>query len=98
MDWEYAPGWVVGRAPWATGPVLRHLGSNQFWVAEATIALDDDVAMLIVTNAADDSVEAPFKAALAALVANRAEHGGGERPARSIPRRPSQAPRRVRQP
>lgn len=98
VDWEYAPGWVVGRAPWATGPVLRHLGSNQFWVAEATIALDDDVAMLIVTNAADDSVEAPFKAALAALVANRAEHGGGERPARSIPRRPSQAPRRVRQP
>ncbi len=66
--WEYAPGWVATQAPWAAGAVLHHVGSNQFWIAEATVALDEDVAILLVANGADDSVEAPFRAALAALV------------------------------
>lgn len=55
-------------------------------MAEATIALDDDVAILIVTNAADDSVEAPFKAALTALTANHAAHRAGPAPTKGVRR------------
>lgn len=75
-DWGYSPGWVVSEADWAGGTFLRHLGSNGFWVAEASLALREDFAVLIVTNVADDAAAAPFKDLLAALVADHAAHGG----------------------
>jgi CubicO group peptidase (beta-lactamase class C family) len=66
-DWEYAPGWVVSEAPWAGGRLLRHLGSNGFWVAEASVAPERGIAVLIVTNVGDDAAEAAFKELLAVL-------------------------------
>jgi CubicO group peptidase (beta-lactamase class C family) len=76
-DWDYSAGWVVTEADWAGGTLLRHLGSNGFWVAEASIAPDKDFAMLIVTNVGDDAAEAPFKKLLAALVADREAANSG---------------------
>jgi len=72
IDWGYSPGWVVTEQEWAGGKVLRHLGSNGFWLAEATLAPRENVAILIVTNVSDDAVEAPFKNLLAALAADHA--------------------------
>ncbi|MCY2959002.1 MAG: serine hydrolase [Planctomycetota bacterium] len=74
-QWGYSPGWVVAEQDWAGGQLLRHVGSNGFWLAEASLAPRKDFAVLIVTNASDDSVEAPFKELLAALVADHAAHG-----------------------
>ncbi len=71
-DWGYSPGWVVTEQEWAGGKLLRHLGSNNFWVAEASLATGKDLAVLIVTNVGDDAAEAPFKDLLAALIADHA--------------------------
>ena len=73
-DWGYSPGWVVTEREWAGGKLLRHVGSNNFWVAEASLALAKDFAVLIVTNVGDDAAEAPFQHLLSALVANHATH------------------------
>jgi len=73
-DWGYSPGWVVTEQEWAGGRLLRHLGSNNFWVAEASLAPRKDFAVLIVTNVGDDAAEAPFKDLLAALIAKHAAH------------------------
>lgn len=70
--WEYSPGWVVAERDWAGGNVLRHLGSNNFWLAEATLVPSQDVAVLLVTNVSDDAVERPFKELLTALIADHA--------------------------
>lgn len=59
---------------WAGGKLLRHIGSNNFWLAEATLAPGKDLAVLLVTNVSDDAVEAPFKELLAALIADHAAH------------------------
>lgn len=59
---------------WAGGKLLRHIGSNNFWLAEASLAPRKDFAVLIVTNVSDDSVEAPFKGLLAALIVDHAAH------------------------
>ena len=71
-DWGQSPGWVVTEADWADGPLLRHLGSNGFWVAEASLAPSRDLAILLVTNVGDDAAEKPFQALLAALRAPQA--------------------------
>lgn len=73
-DWSYSPGWVVSEQAWAGGKLLQHLGSNNFWVAEASLAPGKDFAVLIVTNLGDDAAEAPFKDLLAALIADHAAH------------------------
>ncbi|HBL29273.1 MAG TPA: penicillin-binding protein [Acidobacteria bacterium] len=85
-DWGYTPGWVVAEQEWAGGQLLRHVGSNNFWLAEATLALRKDFAVLIVTNVSDDAVEAPFKDLLAALVADHAAHVPKEGPMVPQPR------------
>ena len=72
IDWGYSPGWVVTEQEWAGGKLLRHIGSNNFWLAEASLAIRKDFAVLIVTNVSDEAVEAPFKELLAALVADHA--------------------------
>ncbi|MBX3134529.1 MAG: beta-lactamase family protein [Gemmatimonadaceae bacterium] len=71
-DWTYSPGWVVTEQDWAGGKMLRHIGSNSFWIAEATLAPRKGFAVLLVTNVADDAVETPFKELLAVLVADQA--------------------------
>lgn len=70
IDWGYSPGWVVAEQQWAGGTLLRHIGSNGFWLVEATLAPRKDFAVLIVTNVSDDAVETPFKDLLTALVAD----------------------------
>jgi CubicO group peptidase (beta-lactamase class C family) len=70
-DWGYSPGWVVTERDWAGGTLLRPMGSNNFWIAEASFAPAKDVASLIVTNVADDAVEIPFAAPRGAGVRQR---------------------------
>lgn len=72
--WDYSPGWAVSQPPWADGTLLSHMGSNGFWLAQASLALNKDIAVLIVTNVSDDAVEAPFKEILAAIVADLATY------------------------
>lgn len=72
--WGYSPGWVVAEQGWAGGQMLRHLGSNGFWIAEASLAPRRDFAVLLVTNTSDDAVEAPFNDLLVALVADHRSH------------------------
>jgi len=67
--WEYSPGWVVSQQPWTGGTLLSHMGSNSFWLAQASLAINKDVAVLIVTNVSDDAAETPFKEILAAVIA-----------------------------
>jgi len=74
IDWGYSPGWVVTEQAWAGGKLLRHLGSNNFWVAEVSLAPRKDFAVLIVTNLGDDAAETPFKDLLTALIADHAAH------------------------
>ena len=72
---------MVTEQDWAGEILLRHLGSNGFWVAEASIAPDRDFAVLIVTNVGDDAAEAPFKELLVALVADHEARAGSSHPA-----------------
>ena len=65
---------MVAEQGWADGQMLRHLGSNGFWIAEASLAPRRDFAVLLVTNTSDDAVEAPFNDLLAALVADHRSH------------------------
>lgn len=65
---SYSPGWVVADEEWAGGVVLKHLGSNTYWVAQATLASEKDLAVLIVTNVGDDAAEGPFQDLFAALL------------------------------
>lgn len=71
-DWGFAPGWELEKQEGTERPVLHHLGSNGFWLVEATLDLDRDVAVLLVTNVSDDAVEAPFRELRDALVGERA--------------------------
>jgi len=71
---NYSPGWVVSQAEWAGGTLLSHLGSNGYWVSQASLAPDRDLAVLTVTNVGDDAAEIPFKQLLDALIANHAAH------------------------
>lgn len=67
MDWDYAPGWKVNRSPSGSDFVLQHLGSNGYWVAQATLFPAKDRAVLIVTNVADDAAEPVFERVLSQL-------------------------------
>lgn len=73
--WGYTPGWAVGERGSAGGTVLRHLGSNGFWVAEATLLPRRNLAVLLITNVGDDAAEAPFKELRAALLEDAAGRG-----------------------
>ncbi|MGQ0659242.1 serine hydrolase domain-containing protein [Sphingosinicella sp.] len=66
--WDYAPGWVAARGENGE-PVLRHLGSNGFFVAMATLYPARDRAVLLVTNLGDDAAEPAFRHLLERLQA-----------------------------
>lgn len=66
-DWDYCPGWKVDRTAPASDPVLQHLGSNGYWLAQATLYPARDRAVLLVCNLADDAAEPVFGRLLAAL-------------------------------
>lgn len=69
-DAAYAPGWLVADEKWAGGALLKHLGSNNLWVCEISLALEEDFAVLVVTNVGDDAAERPFKDLVDLLVAD----------------------------
>ena len=57
-DQHYAFGWaIVDDAKWANGPVLAHDGSNGRWYAAVVIAPKVDLALLVATNAADETAQ-----------------------------------------
>ena len=58
--WEFTPGWKVDRSAPADDLMLSHLGSNGFWVAQATLYPGRDRAVLAVSNLADDVAEPVF--------------------------------------
>lgn len=47
---EYALGWLVGRRPWAHGPVLSHDGSNGMSYAAVVVSPADDRIFLVTAN------------------------------------------------
>lgn len=50
-DTPYAGGWIVpSHAPWASGPVLMHEGSNTLWHAVAAVAPVRGVAFIGLSN------------------------------------------------
>lgn len=65
--WEYSPGWVVSRPRENGEPVLRHLGSNNFFVAQAVLFPARNRAVLLVTNLGDDAAEPAFSRLLERL-------------------------------
>jgi D-alanyl-D-alanine carboxypeptidase len=64
--WEYTPGWQVGTGEDGR-PVLDHLGSNGFFVAQATLYPAQGKAVLIVTNLGDDAAAPAFESLLEEL-------------------------------
>lgn len=67
-DGAYAPGFAIAEPGAPGGVQLRHLGSNGFWVAEISLSLERDYAVLLVTNVADDSAEPAFQEIRQALI------------------------------
>ncbi|HEY0035714.1 MAG TPA: serine hydrolase domain-containing protein, partial [Longimicrobium sp.] len=65
--WDYTPGWKRVRDGEPNGVTLQHLGSNGFWLAQASLALDRGYAVLLTANASDDILEKPFGALLRSL-------------------------------
>lgn len=59
--WDYAPGWIVTQSQGGSEDVLHHLGSNNFFVAQATLHPARDIAILLVTNLGDDAAEPAFR-------------------------------------
>ncbi len=55
---DYAFGWGVEHPKWATGPVLRHDGSNTMFYARVVVAPSANLVLLIATNAAGPDVTA----------------------------------------
>lgn len=47
---DYALGWIVTSQPWSQGPVLTHVGSNTFWIANAWVSPSLGRGFLAVTN------------------------------------------------
>ncbi|MEQ1693476.1 MAG: serine hydrolase domain-containing protein, partial [Gemmatimonas sp.] len=57
---DYVLGWKRVRDATAVGFTLEHLGSNGFWLAQASLDPARGVAVLLTANAAVDRLEQPF--------------------------------------
>lgn len=58
-DTPYAGGWIVPpHAPWASGPVLMHEGSNTLWHAVAAVAPVRGVAFIGLSNQGPEAAAA----------------------------------------
>ncbi|QDV91900.1 D-alanyl-D-alanine carboxypeptidase precursor [Phycisphaerae bacterium RAS2] len=64
---EYAFGWVIRDEEWAGGKMLAHDGSNGRWYAVVVIAPQRDLAILVATNAADDTAQSAIRGAIRKL-------------------------------
>lgn len=71
---DYAMGWIVGKRPWADGPVLTHAGSNTMWFCVAWIAPKKDFAVLVACNAADPATQRAAEKAVGELIQDEASH------------------------
>jgi CubicO group peptidase (beta-lactamase class C family) len=57
---DYVLGWKCVRDATEVGFTLEHLGSNGFWLAQASLDPARGVAVLLTANAAVDRLEQPF--------------------------------------
>ncbi|MCU0649215.1 MAG: beta-lactamase family protein [Gemmatimonadaceae bacterium] len=57
---DYALGWKVVRDSSLQRFTLEHVGSNGFWIAQASLSPDAGIAVLLTANAAVDRLEQPF--------------------------------------
>jgi CubicO group peptidase (beta-lactamase class C family) len=57
---DYALGWKRVADTTAAGFTLAHLGSNGFWIVQASLAPARGVAVLLTANIAVDRLEQPF--------------------------------------
>lgn len=57
---DYALGWKVVRDTTQRAFTLEHVGSNGFWIAQASLAPGQGYAVLLTSNAAVDRLEQPF--------------------------------------
>lgn len=59
---DYALGWKLVRETTLRAFTLEHVGSNGFWIAQASLAPEQGHAVLLTANAAVDRLERPFDA------------------------------------
>lgn len=64
---DYACGWIVADVPALGGRILGHSGSNNAWYASALVLPGDDVALLVVANAAGGKVNGAVETAVRRL-------------------------------
>jgi CubicO group peptidase (beta-lactamase class C family) len=55
VDADYAMGWSTFNVPWTSGKILTHGGSNTFWLAEWMIIPEENIAVMVIINAAGDN-------------------------------------------
>ena len=65
---SYAMGWNVQKAPWASGNMLVHAGSNQRWYSLAILVPTQDFGILIATNCGGESARAAVEEVSSELV------------------------------
>lgn len=51
----YGMGWSVQKAPWASGDMLVHAGSNKRWYSLAILVPTQDFGILVATNSGGES-------------------------------------------
>jgi len=56
VDANYAMGWGSLDVDWSSGKILTHTGSNSFWLAEWMIIPEEDIAVMVIFNAAGENV------------------------------------------
>ncbi len=64
---EYAFGWIIRSEDWAGGKILAHDGSNGRWYAVILIAPQADIAILVATNAGDETAQRACRTAIRGL-------------------------------
>ncbi|MEM9166181.1 MAG: serine hydrolase domain-containing protein [Planctomycetota bacterium] len=64
----YTLGWAVGEADWAGGTIYNHAGSNRLWFAQASIAPERNLSLVVATNAASADAQKALDEAIAQLV------------------------------
>ncbi len=71
---DYALGWGIGHAPWASGPILTHDGSNTLYYASVLASPKDDLIFLCATNRGDEIASHAVHDVIDFLVETRGRH------------------------
>lgn len=68
VDADYAMGWGAFNVPWTSGKILAHGGSNTFWLAEWQIIPEENIAVMVIINAAGDNASQATGQVLGTLI------------------------------